>query len=58
MGCRKASKEMFKKRQCMREGGSKNFVAKSSKKNMSLKLFLRIKRDSNSTSIVLANLSL
>ena len=42
-GCRKASKEMFKKRQCMREGGSKNFVAKFSKKSMNLKLFLRIK---------------
>ena len=42
----------------MREGGSKNFVAKSSKKNMSLKLFLRIKRDSNSTSTVLENLNL
>ena len=42
----------------MREGDSKNFVAKSSKKNMSLKLFLRIKRDSNSTSTVLENLNL
>ena len=42
----------------MRGEGSKNFVAKSSRKNMSLKLFLRIKRDSNSTSTVLENLSL
>ena len=57
-GCRKASKEMFKKRQCMREGDSKNFVNKFRWKSMSLKLSLRIKRDSNNTSIVLENLNL
>ena len=42
----------------MREGGSKNFVAKFSKKSMNLKLFLRIKRDLNSISIALENLNL
>ena len=42
----------------MREGGSKNFVAKSNKKSMNLKLFLKIKRDSNSIYIVLGNLNL
>ena len=41
----------------MREGGSKNFVAKFSRKSMNLKLSLKIKRDSNNTSIVLENLS-
>ena len=58
MGCRKASKEMFKKRQCMREGDSKNFVNKFRWKSTNLKLSLRIKRDSNNTSIALENLNL
>ena len=41
----------------MRGGDSKNFVAKFSRKSMNLKLSLKIKRDSNNTSIVLENLS-
>ena len=58
MGCRKASKEMFKKRQCMREGDSKNFVNKFRWKSTNLTPSLRIKRDSNNTYIVLENLNL
>ena len=42
----------------MRGGGSKNFVAKFSRKNTNLRLFLRIRRDSNSTCIALVNLNL
>ena len=58
MGSHKVNKEILKKRQCMREGGSKNFDAKFSRKSMNLKPFHRTKKDWSITSMVQENLLL
>ena len=54
----KVSKGILKKRQCMREGGSKNFDAKFSRKSMNLKPFHRTKKDWSTTCMVQVNLLL